>query len=98
VLAPLSPQGKPGWVAADRDELPGPARIFGTGPFPFGPPRRGFFRQSGPAAWVDRVSPFIDDGRDVYVFFRHTDEPTAPRLALRFAELAAAAIPAEPVA
>jgi hypothetical protein len=40
------------------------------------------------------VAPFLEDGRDVFVFFRHTDEPTAPRLALRFLELAGNAAPA----
>ena len=98
VLSLVTRHGNAAWVATDRDELPEPARIFVTGPFLYVRLRRSVYRDADLAAWVDRVSPFIDDGRDVYVFFRHTDEPTAPRLALRFAELAAAAIPAEPVA
>ncbi len=39
------------------------------------------------AGWADRVRPLVSDGVDVYCYFRHEDEPTAPRYAERFAEL-----------
>jgi uncharacterized protein YecE (DUF72 family) len=35
-----------------------------------------------------RVKPLLDDGIDVYSYFRHEDEPTAPRYAERLLELA----------
>ena len=34
-----------------------------------------------------RIGPELDAGRDVYAFFRHEDEPTAPRYAERLLEL-----------
>jgi uncharacterized protein YecE (DUF72 family) len=36
-----------------------------------------------------RVRPLLDRGEDVYAYFRHEDEPTAPRYALRLIELVA---------
>jgi uncharacterized protein YecE (DUF72 family) len=37
--------------------------------------------------WAERVRPLLHDGIDVYCYFRHEDEPTAPRYAERFLEL-----------
>ena len=34
-----------------------------------------------------KIRPLLDDGTDVYAFFRHEDEPTAPRYAARLREL-----------
>ena len=34
-----------------------------------------------------RIQPVLDGGTDVYAFFRHEDEPTAPRYAARLREL-----------
>ena len=48
------------------------------------------------AEWVDRVRPLVSDGVDVYCYFRHEDEPTAPRYAERFAELVSATSPRSP--
>jgi uncharacterized protein YecE (DUF72 family) len=39
------------------------------------------------AMWAERVRPLVRDGIDVYCYFRHEDEPTAPRYAERFLEL-----------
>jgi uncharacterized protein YecE (DUF72 family) len=96
VLALVAAHGNAAWAATDRDELPEPARIFVTGPFLYVRLRRTTYSDADLGAWVDRVSPFIDDGRDVFVFFRHTDAPTAPQLALRFAELASGGVAALP--
>jgi uncharacterized protein YecE (DUF72 family) len=95
VLARIAGHGNAAWVATDRDELPEPARIFLTAPFLYVRLRRSAYEDPDLAGWVQRVAPFLDDGRDVFLFFRHTDEPTAPRLALRFLELAGEAAPAE---
>lgn len=38
-------------------------------------------------AWADRLRPILDDGVRVYCYFKHEDEPTAPRYAQRLAEL-----------
>jgi uncharacterized protein YecE (DUF72 family) len=89
VLARIAIHGNAAWVATDRDELPEPARIFLTAPFLYLRLRRTAYEDPDLEAWVQRVAPFLDDGRDAFVFFRHTDEPIAPRLALRLLELAA---------
>ena len=39
-------------------------------------------------AWADRLRPLVGERIDVYVFFKHEDEPTAPAYALRLLELA----------
>jgi len=39
------------------------------------------------AEWADRVRPLVEAGVEVYAYFRHEDEPTAPRYAVRFLEL-----------
>jgi uncharacterized protein YecE (DUF72 family) len=33
------------------------------------------------AAWAERLAPLLDGGIDVYVYFKHEDEPTAPHYA-----------------
>ena len=37
--------------------------------------------------WADQVRPLLADGVDVYVFFKHEEEPSAPRYAERLLEL-----------
>jgi uncharacterized protein YecE (DUF72 family) len=39
--------------------------------------------------WADRLRPLLADGVDVYVFFKHEEEPTAPAYAERLLELLA---------
>jgi uncharacterized protein YecE (DUF72 family) len=39
------------------------------------------------AAWAERLEPMLERGLDVYVFFRHEDEPTAPAYAERLLQL-----------
>ena len=39
---------------------------------------------------ADRIGPLVAAGTDVFAFFRHEDEPTAPRYAERLRELVAA--------
>ena len=41
------------------------------------------------AEWADRIRPLAAGGIDVYCYFRHEDEPTAPRYAERLLELLA---------
>lgn len=41
------------------------------------------------AGWAERLQPLLAEGLDVYCFFRHEDEPTAPRYAARLLKLAA---------
>jgi uncharacterized protein YecE (DUF72 family) len=39
------------------------------------------------AAEAERIAPLLGGGLDVYVYFRHEDEPTAPHYAERLLEL-----------
>jgi uncharacterized protein YecE (DUF72 family) len=41
------------------------------------------------AEWADRIRPLLAEGIDVYCYFRHEDEPTAPRYAERLREFLA---------
>jgi uncharacterized protein YecE (DUF72 family) len=38
-------------------------------------------------AWADRIGPLVETGIEVHCYFRHEDEPTAPRYAERLREL-----------
>ena len=38
--------------------------------------------------WAGRIRPLLADGIEVYCYFRHEDEPTAPQYAERLRELA----------
>lgn len=42
------------------------------------------------ASWAERIRPALAAGVDVFAFFKHEDEPTAPDYALRLAELLSA--------
>jgi uncharacterized protein YecE (DUF72 family) len=39
------------------------------------------------ADWASRIRPLLDNGIQVYAYFRHEDEPTAPRYAERLLDL-----------
>lgn len=45
------------------------------------------------AASAERVAPLLERGVELYAYFRHEDEPTAPAYAHRFAELLAVITP-----
>lgn len=47
------------------------------------------YDESALAAWAARLRPLLAAGLDVYVFFRHEDEPTAPLYAERLLGLVA---------
>jgi uncharacterized protein YecE (DUF72 family) len=46
------------------------------------------YGESDLVALVEQVRPALEQGRDVYCYFRHEDEPTAPLYAERLLELA----------
>jgi uncharacterized protein YecE (DUF72 family) len=46
------------------------------------------YDEAGLAAAAEAVAPVLAEGKDVYCYFRHEDEPTAPRYAERLLELA----------
>jgi uncharacterized protein YecE (DUF72 family) len=46
------------------------------------------YDEEGLEALAKEIGPLLSAGRDVYAYFRHEDEPTAPRYAERLLELA----------
>jgi uncharacterized protein YecE (DUF72 family) len=56
-----------------------------TGPFVYLRLRRERYGTADLDAWAARVEPFLADGRDAYVFFRHDAHGATPGLAAAFA-------------
>src|ERR1700694_93499 len=45
------------------------------------------YDEAGIAGWAERIRPLVADGVDVYCYFKHEEEPEAPRYAERLLEL-----------
>ncbi len=67
----------------DQEETPDIRR---TGPFLYLRLRRTAYDDDALDAWAARLVPFLDDGMDVYVLFRHDDDGTSAVRAEGFAE------------
>lgn len=70
----------------DLDEQDTPPDIRRTGPFLYLRLRRTAYDDAALDAWARRLVPFLDDGLDAYVLFRHDDDGTSALLAEGFAE------------
>ncbi len=55
-----------------------------TGPFLYLRLRRETYSAADLDAWADRLAPFLADGRDAYVFFRHDETGESALRAVRF--------------
>lgn len=66
---------------------PDPPIVRLTGPFLYLRLRREDYTPAELAAWADRLEPFLADGRDVFVFFRHDPVGRGGELALAFRAL-----------
>jgi uncharacterized protein YecE (DUF72 family) len=73
--------------ATELPDDPGPPSLLATGAFLYLRLRRETYDEADLGAWAARVEPFLADGRDVYVFFRHDERGDSPLRAVRFAEL-----------
>jgi uncharacterized protein YecE (DUF72 family) len=73
--------------ATELPEDPSPPTLRATGPFLYLRLRRDTYSDAELAEWAARVEPFLADGRDVYVFFRHDESGESPLRAVRFREL-----------
>jgi uncharacterized protein YecE (DUF72 family) len=71
---------------ADAPE-PDPPIVRLTGPFLYLRLRRDDYAPHELAAWAGRVEPFLSDGRDVFVFFKHDPVGRGGELALAFRAL-----------
>lgn len=70
----------------DLDELDDPPDIRRTGPFLYLRLRRSAYDDASLDAWARRLVPFLDDGVDACVLFRHDDDGTSALHAVSFAE------------
>ena len=92
VFAALAAAG----AALCTTELPeddDPPTIRRTGPFLYLRLRRHYYPADELAAWAARLEPFLADGLDAFVFFRHDDTGRGAELALEFASVGGAPAP-----
>ena len=75
-------------VTTDLETDDEPPTIRRTGPFLYLRLRRPDYRPDQLRAWLDRLEPFLSDGVDAYVFFRHDEVGRGAELALELAAVA----------
>ncbi len=71
--------------ATDLDDEDDPPDIRRTGPFLYLRLRRHGYDEAGLDGWARRLVPFLDDGMDAYVMFRHDEDGTSALRAEGFA-------------
>ncbi|MBA2381514.1 MAG: DUF72 domain-containing protein [Chloroflexi bacterium] len=74
-------------VTTDLESDPEPPRIRRSGPFLYLRLRRPDYAPDELARWLDRLEPFLADGVDAYVYFRHDEVGRGAELALELAAL-----------
>ena len=74
-------------VTTDHDVDPEPPTIRRSGPFLYLRLRRADYAPDELARWLDRLEPFLADGIDAYVYFRHDEVGRGAELALELAVL-----------
>jgi uncharacterized protein YecE (DUF72 family) len=75
--------------ATDLPDAPEPPSLRRSGRFLYLRLRRHDYSTAELTAWAGRLEPFLADGLDAFVFFRHDDVGRGAELALEFAEIAA---------
>jgi uncharacterized protein YecE (DUF72 family) len=78
------------WNGIEADLPPNAVRVGsleGAAPFRYVRFREPPYDDEALAAWAERLRPLLGGGIRVYAYFRHEDEPTAPRYAQRLLEL-----------
>jgi uncharacterized protein YecE (DUF72 family) len=78
-------------VMTDLDGDAEPLALRRSGPFLYLRLRRSDYRPDELARWLDRLEPFLADGVDAYVYFRHDEVGRGAELALELAALGDAA-------
>ncbi len=78
--------------ATDLPDDPTPPRLQRTAPFLYLRLRRHEYTPDEITAWAARLEPFLADGQDAYVFFRHDDEGRGPELAMELTAASAAMV------
>ncbi len=72
------------------DDVDVPVRVNsleGDSPFRYLRLREPPYDDEALSAWAERLHPLLADGTEVYCYFKHEDEPTAPQYAERLLEL-----------
>jgi uncharacterized protein YecE (DUF72 family) len=78
------------WCVAETDEKdPGPEDLVWE-PFGFLRLRKTEYSDEELASWAERVRPALENGHDVYCYFKHEDEGASTRMADRFRSLVGA--------
>ncbi len=72
--------------ATDLDDADAPT-IRLTGPAVYLRLRRSEYTDADLVAWAERITPFVADGRDAWVYFRHDDTGVSTRNALRLEDV-----------
>ncbi len=65
------------WCTTDHDDQAEVPDIRRTGPFLYLRLRRSAYSDAELDQWARRLVPFLDDGMDAYVLFRHDDDGTS---------------------
>jgi uncharacterized protein YecE (DUF72 family) len=78
------------WDGIEADLLPNAVRVGslqGDAPFRYLRLREPPYSEDDLRGWAERIRPVLEEGVRVYCYFKHEDEPTAPRYAQRLLEL-----------
>ena len=78
-------------VTTDHEDDPEPPAIRRSGPFLYLRLRRADYAPDELRRWLGRLEPFLADGLDAYVYFRHDEVGRGAELAVELAELGEAA-------
>jgi uncharacterized protein YecE (DUF72 family) len=76
------------WAGVDLQGHALVGSLSGDAPFRYLRLREPPYDEAALTDWAGRIRPVLDEGIDVFAYFKHEDEPTAPAYALRLAELA----------
>ncbi len=77
------------WAGADLGDHALVGSLEGNAPFRYLRLREPPYDEEALAAWAGRLRPLLAHGIEVYAYFKHEDEPTAPLYAARLRQLVA---------
>jgi uncharacterized protein YecE (DUF72 family) len=69
------------WAGANTGAAVAINALAGDAPFRYLRLREPPYDEAALAGWADRIRPVLAEGIDVYAYFKHEDEPTAPAYA-----------------
>jgi uncharacterized protein YecE (DUF72 family) len=75
------------WAGVDTGAAVAVNALDGDAPFRYLRLREPPYDEAALAGWAERIQPVVADGVDVYAYFKHEDEPTAPAYAERLLAL-----------